>query len=133
MGDNGKKAWDIPDEKIALVESMAAAGLTNDQMAAILGVHEKTFRRALKKNKKAQAARDAGQATAIYNVAGKLYDMAVSGKNPAATFFYLKTRAGWRETNRMEHVGEDGKPIETKNQHTIKMIVEDYRDDEGSV
>jgi hypothetical protein len=37
--------------------------------------------------------------------------MAISGQHPAATFFWLKTRAGWRETDRLEHTGPNGQPV----------------------
>jgi hypothetical protein len=35
-------------------------------------------------------------------VAQTCYQMAISGQHPAATFFWLKTRAGWREIDRRE-------------------------------
>jgi hypothetical protein len=38
--------------------------------------------------------------------------MAISGKFPAAAIFWLKTRAGWRETNIIEHSGPQGGPLE---------------------
>ena len=40
-------------------------------------------------------------------VARTLFEMATSGKHPAATFFWLKTRAGWREADRPEPVRQD--------------------------
>lgn len=126
MAGKSKDEWfKFTAENIKMLEGMSGAGLTNGQMAAVLGTSEKTFRRAVAKNAEARKAIDAGNAKAIYNVASMLYTMAASGKNPAATFFYLKTRAGWREVNRTEHTGEDGKPIETKND--IKLTIKDYR------
>jgi hypothetical protein len=44
-------------------------------------------------------------------VANRAYQMAVTGNPPAATFFYLKTQCGWRETTRVEHTGKDGRPL----------------------
>jgi hypothetical protein len=35
-------------------------------------------------------------------VAQSLYQQAISGKNTAATIFWLKTRAGWRESPAIE-------------------------------
>jgi hypothetical protein len=46
-----------------------------------------------------------GQASAKLYVAGKLLD-AIKRGNIAATIFYLKTRAGWQETHRVEAVSE---------------------------
>ena len=45
-------------------------------------------------------------------VAEICFKTATSGTVPAATFFWLKTRAGWREINRQEHTGTDGRPIQ---------------------
>ncbi len=39
-------------------------------------------------------------------VAETLFKMATSGRQPAATFFWMKTRAGWKETNVIEHSGQ---------------------------
>ncbi len=41
--------------------------------------------------------------------------------------FFLKTQAGWRETNRTELTGADGKPIE----HSVSQKpIREYTDDE---
>jgi hypothetical protein len=49
--------------------------------------------------------------------------MAVAGDPPAATFFWLKCRARWQETHKLEHqmLGEDGKPTRPG----ITIIVQD--------
>ena len=57
----------------------------------------------LKKYYKAEL-RD-GLEVANAKVAETLFRMATSGRVPAATFFWLKTRAGWRETTNIEHSG----------------------------
>jgi hypothetical protein len=44
-------------------------------------------------------------------VANKAYQMAVAGSPPAATFFWLKCRNGWKETSRIEHTGPGGKAL----------------------
>jgi len=38
----------------------------------------------------------------------------VTGKVPAMTMFYLKCRAGWKESHAVEVSGPEGKPIETQ-------------------
>lgn len=38
-------------------------------------------------------------------VTNTLYRMATSGRHPAATFFWLKCQAGWREVVTIDHTG----------------------------
>ena len=45
---------------------------------------------------------DRAAAEANAQVAQSLYQQAISGKNTAATIFWLKTRAGWRESPAIE-------------------------------
>jgi hypothetical protein len=52
-----------------------------------------------------------GRAEANAKVAHTLFKMATSGDQPAATFFWLKTRAGWRETpQQVAFTDPDGNP-----------------------
>jgi hypothetical protein len=52
-----------------------------------------------------------GRAEANAKVAATLFKMATSGDQPAATFFWLKTRAGWRETpQQVAFTDPDGNP-----------------------
>ena len=53
-----------------------------------------------------------GSVKANSSVAQSLYKMATSGKCPASTMFWLKCRAGWRETSVIEHTGRNGGPLE---------------------
>jgi hypothetical protein len=90
------------------VRSMAATGFTHEQIACCLGpagIDPKTMR----KHFKMELATAAIKAHAA--VANRAYQMAVTGNPPAATFFYLKTQCGWRETTRYEHTGPDGKAL----------------------
>ena len=67
--------------------------------------------------------------------------MATSGTVPAATFFWLKSRAGWREVTRQEHTGSDGGPIQMKQIEDTRPSLESYlaefvrkpREEPGSV
>lgn len=73
------------------VQVMAAMGLTQKQMARIMGLGVDSLIKFYKEEV------EAGADVLNAEVAGTLYRMATSGKEPAATFFWLKTRAGWRE------------------------------------
>src|SRR5580704_9597969 len=87
------------------VRSMAATGFTHEEIASCLGtagIDPKTMR----KHFRVELATAANKANAA--VANRAYQMAVAGDPPAATFFWLKTRRGWRETTRYEHTGPDG-------------------------
>ena len=53
------------------------------------------------------------QTRANARVAQTAHEMAVSGKFPAMTIFYLKTRLRWRETDRLEITDPEAKPLGT--------------------
>ena len=86
---------------------MKAGGMTNEQIASVFNIREKTLVKYLKKEL------SAGKANVDARVMGTLARLASSGDCPAATFFWLKTRCGWRETTKHEIGGIDGGPIET--------------------
>jgi hypothetical protein len=113
-------------EEIAQIEAMASHGLTMQQIADIRRISKDTLERRLKYSPDGVNAIRRGRAVAIANVAQTAYTMANNGKNPAMTMFYLKTRARWRERDRLEVTGKNGKPIDSK----MELIVTDARDDE---
>lgn len=90
------------------IARMQEIGLTHDQMGAILGVSADT----LERHYKAELAQ--GHSRMTYNVANNLYRMATGTDkgSVAAAIFWMKTKGRWRETNRLEHTGPDGGPIE---------------------
>lgn len=51
----------------------------------------------------------------IGKVAGNLFKIATSPRREAvpAAIFFLKTQAGWKETQRFEHTDADGNPLYT--------------------
>ena len=92
------------------VESLAANGLTQEQIASALGISERTLR-----SRKGEIADFAdaikrGKAKGIALVTNKLME-SIKGGNMTGMIFFLKTQAGWKETNVQEHTGADGKPI----------------------
>jgi hypothetical protein len=73
---------------------MAATGFTQEQIATCLGtagIDPKTMR----EHFAVELATAANKANAA--VANRAYQMAVAGNPPAATFFWLKCRAGWKD------------------------------------
>jgi hypothetical protein len=82
---------------------MAAAGITSEAICLVIGVSGKTLRKHYRNELDTSAIR----ATAV--VAGSLYRKAING-NVVAQIFWLKTRAGWKEPERIhvQHTGAIG-------------------------
>lgn len=92
------------DESRRVVEVMVACGNTEDDIAIAIGIAPKTLRRHY------GAEIKAGKAKCHGKVQECLFRMAISGNHPAATFFYLKTQCGWRETSNVD-ITSDGKGL----------------------
>jgi hypothetical protein len=85
------------EEQRSAVKSMSAFGIKQEDIAAEIGLRSaKTLRKYFGK----EIARGAVQAN--IRVGQTLFKMATSGEEPAATMFWLKTRAGWREVQVVE-------------------------------
>ena len=100
-----------PDEKSKKqVATMTGFGLTQAQIAAIVGISEDTLQ------KYYQEEIEKGVARANMQVANNLFSIATSKGSGAvaAAIFWMKTRARWRETDRIEVSGPDGGPIQTE-------------------
>jgi len=102
---------ELTDHQRQEIETLAAL-LTSGQIADYLGIGRTTFYRILDRDPEAMARYKQGKARAIAHVANGLLQKARSGDTTSMIFF-LKTQAGWRETDRIEHSGRDGGPIET--------------------
>jgi hypothetical protein len=96
---NRRKA--LSQKELNEIESLAGLGLRFEDIAQIKEMSDDT----LKKYAGAQLSR--GKAKAKAAVSQTAYRMAVSGKYPAMTMFWLKTQAGWRE-NRTHEIWHDG-------------------------
>lgn len=99
------------DETRRTVTVMASYGSPQVAICKAIGITDKTLRN--------YYASELAHASDIANglVAETLFRMATSGRVPAATFFWLKTQAGWRETDRLEITGKDGGPIAVDHEH----------------
>lgn len=109
----------ITAEQRALIGELAGYGLTWDQIASVLKLNKRTLQR------HCQDDYDNGKNVAIGMAAGQLYKKVMSG-HPASIFFYLKTQAGWKETNKTELTGENGEPIkaESNTKVTVEYLAE---------
>jgi len=100
MGLRGPKAWKPSEEEIAKIRLYAGLGSTQEQIAAMIGKCIET----LQKHPAVCDALDQGKAETIAKVAGSLVRKALNG-DTASAIFYLKTQAGWKETNFVHHSG----------------------------
>lgn len=86
---------------IAKVEELAGLGLTKEEIALSLGVSYNTLNRRAKESEDVDTAKKRGRASANIKVAGALMKSIEEG-NVTAIIFYLKTRAGWTEKQKIE-------------------------------
>jgi|694.fasta_scaffold02764_24 hypothetical protein len=94
-----RKPWEPSEQDRKLVEKMAACGVPQDQIAAVLGRDPKTLRKYCAEELDHAATR------ANANVAASLYQAAIKG-NVTAQIFWCKTRLGWKEVQQVEHSGK---------------------------
>lgn len=114
-GGAGRPPIDFDAQTRAKVQAMAAVGLTQEQIRLLI-INPTTGQPITKKTliKKFKRDMDRGRANAILRVGTTVYQMACGQDaefdadgnllrpyvppDRAAAFFYLKTQAGWRET-----------------------------------
>lgn len=87
-----------------LVENMARVGIPQEMIGKIMGLTRQTLA------KHYRHELDTAEAEMISAVGGALFANAMSG-NVSAQIFIMKTRAGWKETNKTELSGPDGLPL----------------------
>lgn len=83
------------------VETLAANGLTQQQIADSLGISVSTIESRLRESEEFKDAIKKGKAKGIALIANQLFEKAKSG-DTTSIIFYLKTQAGWKETQAVE-------------------------------
>lgn len=109
----GRKQKNLTTEQAAEVETLSAV-LSQDQIADYFGMHRNTFGAILARDEAVAEAHRRGKAKAIGMVARSLLQAALKGDR-VCQMFYLKTQAGWRETNSLELSGPNGGPIQAED------------------
>lgn len=99
------KKIELSESDIQKIERLAGYGLTMEEIAHAFDVSSKTFQRLKARDQEFDAAMKRGLRVANDNVARVAYTMAISGKVPAMTMFWLKCRAHWKEVQHHEHSG----------------------------
>ena len=96
----GKK-YEPTAENKKLVKTLAAVGITFEDIATKLEISSDTLVKYYKKDL------DDGRIDANASIGQTLFQQAKNG-NTAAAIFWLKTRARWKETQAVELSGPDG-------------------------
>ena len=84
-----------------LVQLHTMVGTRQEAIASIIGVDPKTLRKYYRDEL------DQSKAKANATIGGALFNKAKSG-DTTAMIFWMKTQAGWKETNVNEHTSPDG-------------------------
>lgn len=112
MGKRGPQPWKPTAEERKRIRMYAGLGLTQEQIATLIGRCVDTLA------KYCRSDLDEGAAEAKAKVGGAIVKAALNG-NMTAAIFYAKTQMGWKETVRNEHTGEDGGAIITEIRRTV--------------
>jgi hypothetical protein len=106
----GSNAYEPDDKDRQQVLALVGMGLTHDQIAKVMDISDETLRKHFRHEL------DTGSAKMNAKVAQNLFHIATSKGtgSVAAAIFWMKTRAGWREKDRLEITGANGGPIKTE-------------------
>ena len=99
------------DEQRKLVETSAGLGLPHEQIGALVGIDDKTLRLHYRKEL------DLGKAKASAQIAKTLFNKAQGG-DTTALIWWTKAQMKWAETQKQEHSGVDGAPM----QHSVTWL-----------
>lgn len=122
----GRKPFTPTDEQRRLVKAMAGYGVPHDDIALVVKCSPPTLRKWFRHEL------DVATIEANARVAQTLYQQATTPGNIAATIFWLKARAGWREKQHVELTGRDDAPI-TPQFVILRTIVDPVTRDERRV
>ena len=90
----------LTEEEKIQVEALASV-LTTEQLADYLGMARQTFYDIMERDPSVSVHYKKGKSKAVANIAGNLVKKAQEG-NVSAQIFFLKTQAGWHETQIIE-------------------------------
>lgn len=106
VNKGGRPQKKLDEKQIAQVEALAAY-LSTEQIADYFKIARNTFAAICERQPEVFEQYKKGRAKAIGNIAKSLISQAQAG-NTTAAIFYLKTQAGWKETQGVEHSGQIG-------------------------
>lgn len=92
----GRPSFAPTDEQRKTVRAMSGYGVPQPEIAKVLQIDDKTLRKYFR------AELDVAATHTNAKVAETLFRMATRGDCPAATIFWMKVRAGWRDRDQGE-------------------------------
>jgi len=119
----GRKKKILTPEQIAELEKLAGYGLNQELIADFFNISDRTLRNRMKEDPVIYAAYKKGKAAAISHAAEKL-QQAIDNGNLTAIIFFLKTKAGFKETEIHEVTGSDGDPLSFQGQCDFSQVSE---------
>jgi AcrR family transcriptional regulator len=121
INKGGRPPYEPTEKDRRVVESMIAYGITTQEVARVIGISPHTLYKYFRDEMETSAVK------ANSKVAETAYQMPISGKCPAATFFWLKCRAHWRETTDVRLTGDPNNPLEVVTR--IERVIIDAHED----
>lgn len=124
----GQPAKTLTPDQVAEVATLAAV-LSQEQIADYFGIARNTFIAICERQPEVLEQYKKGKARAIGTVAKGLLQKARDG-DTASAIFYLKTQAGWKETNTVDHTSSDGsmRPSPTR----IELVAPSVKHDDDA-
>lgn len=125
MATPGRKPFKPTPADIKLVSTLAAFGIPEDEIAGQItnpstgkAIAPKTLRKWFKHElTTAHTKANARVAEALFNKA-----IGSGMGSVTAAIFWLKTRAGWKETQTLEHTGPGGGPVVSVSMETADPV-----------
>jgi len=110
---------EVSEETKFQIRAMAELGLNVEHIAFIVGMAPMTLQAYCMEEI------EAGRANGHKKVASALFDMATDKEHPTMTAFYLKAKAGWKETTSVEFPDANGIPQKvTGDQYNLNISAE---------
>ena len=106
------------EETAAVVNALSAYGVSHDEIALYVKMSKPTL------YKYYQEELALGKIKANTRIAETLYNMAKEGDRTAC-IFWLKTRAGWRETSRMELANAEGNAFVVNSDYDLSKLTKE--------
>jgi len=101
----GGKAIIVDDDLIKKARSLACQGLTREQLARVLGMSRARFYVKIKEYPELLEQIEEGEAAGVHMVVNKLFQKATVDGDNTCMIFYLKNRAGWKDSKDVKHSG----------------------------
>lgn len=111
INKGGRKPITMTDEQVSQIEALGSV-LSIEQIADYFGISKVTFYKIMERQPEVGLRYKKGKAKAIGSVAQGLLQQARDG-NTTAAMFYLKTQAGWRETQQIDHTTNGESVVQT--------------------